>query len=1057
MKKRRYYILGAILTVMLSTFTLSSAKYGEVEVINKKVETRIPIQPRIVFQVDTTQGRTYNRVQGDESKLINTNFYAFQGSYESNKDDIMSTNIRNAIKIPWVKDLDFSEHLKGEYSIVFYDNFSKLGLDMTNVPDDSNGASYYLDEGLKDIPYYNVKLSETTNFNGGLYNAVNVTSVTNINSWDTEEVTNMEDLFGYAKAFNSSISNWNVSNVTNFKNTFRGAIVFNQSLENWNVSSAVNLEKMFWSAESFNKPVGNWDTSSAVNMIMMFENAFRFNQYVGDWDVSNVEYMIRMFRTSSKYEPGDYAQDMSKWDISNVRDVNRDNIDELYDGFRNNSNVSDEQLPIDWRPIRFKNVTLNANETYDMSLGNEASNELSSWKQKDNPTLVTKLSNYIIDGKQWLRMTANSHNNTYAGMSQVINNFEPGVDYVFSYTARTVSGEGNVRTEIQQYGVDGNGPQYGEIFEVNTTPSRHHVTFRTTSRNKDEIEFIILGQPDKSAFDLLISDVVIEKSKYKHDIIETQVNTITKDPKYHKLKYNFLGWNTKVNGTGDNFNLGVDVMPNEDITLYAQWEKKIATVNYVYNGSIISTSKINALTQDNFSENLLEIPSGYRLIKDISNIIINYNEPNLIELEKIRTLNVNPNDDSTIQYLNEIEDPNFTKGLGGFGPAGGLPSGSLSQYNTDGRTWLRLKNDGNNSAKWPAAAYSTEYKNLKHGQRYTFSATVKNISNTPVKFRTIIHTRGGADNDPQPSTPYIVIQPGETTRVYNTYVATTNTSKHHFYLQLVAQASTEGPSDLLFTNVSFNHSQLSNPTSTKVVGEKITLPTLTRDGYELVGLYDNPEGTGTKYNSSSLMPDKDLTLYAKWTPITVSYTFELDSPQRGVGSSNKYGFGLKKGIMLHKGTRYYVETSGSINQEAKDNGNFLITHLYKPDWSEATSNSISKVASDYDGRGYGSSQFTSVYGGEYYLNNYMYNNVDPSGGTRKGLVTVHSTRIMQNITGDGGIWKYAPIGSEIVLPKVAMDKPGLTGYWKDPTTGIIHKPGDVVKLTSGRMFYGEWK
>lgn len=54
--------------------------------------------------------------------------------------------------------------------------------------------------------------------------------------------------------------------------------------------------------------------------------------------------------------------------------------------------------------------------------------------------------------------------------------------------------------------------------------------------------------------------------------------------------------------------------------------------------------------------------------------------------------------------------------------------------------------------------------------------------------------------------------------------------------------------------------------------QSVTVPT--REGYTFDGWYDNANGTGTAIDFTSYTVTGDLTLYAKWTPKTYTYTFD---------------------------------------------------------------------------------------------------------------------------------------------------------------------------------------
>ena len=72
-----------------------------------------------------------------------------------------------------------------------------------------------------------------------------------IDTWDTSEVTNMDQLFEGFSHFNEDISNWNVSNVTSMKYMFFGCQQFNQPLNKWIVSNVISMKGMFDTCEKF--------------------------------------------------------------------------------------------------------------------------------------------------------------------------------------------------------------------------------------------------------------------------------------------------------------------------------------------------------------------------------------------------------------------------------------------------------------------------------------------------------------------------------------------------------------------------------------------------------------------------------------------------------------------------------------------------------------------------------------------------------------------------------------------------------------------------------------
>jgi len=146
--------------------------------------------------------------------------------------------------------------------------------------------------------------------NGNSYNGVD------ISLWDTNLITDMNNLFNSKSTFNDNIGGWDTSNVTKMNNMFFQASVFNQDIGTWDTSKVINMGLMFFKATAFNKPIGDWDTSKVNTMTYMFRGATKFNQYIGDWDTSNVTKMHNMF-----YGAWNFNQDIGSWDTSNVTNM----------------------------------------------------------------------------------------------------------------------------------------------------------------------------------------------------------------------------------------------------------------------------------------------------------------------------------------------------------------------------------------------------------------------------------------------------------------------------------------------------------------------------------------------------------------------------------------------------------------------------------------------------------------------------------------------------------------------------------------------------------------
>ena len=116
-----------------------------------------------------------------------------------------------------------------------------------------------------------------------------LTSINNINSWNTGLIIDMQAMFLGCSSFNQSLS-FDTSSVEDMTQMFRNATSFNSPLF-LDTSSVISMSNMFGFC-GFNQPliqdVDGWDTSSVTDMGAMFAGADAFNQNIGSWDVASV-------------------------------------------------------------------------------------------------------------------------------------------------------------------------------------------------------------------------------------------------------------------------------------------------------------------------------------------------------------------------------------------------------------------------------------------------------------------------------------------------------------------------------------------------------------------------------------------------------------------------------------------------------------------------------------------------------------------------------------------------------------------------------------------------
>jgi len=163
-----------------------------------------------------------------------------------------------------------------------------------------------------DIP----DLSGVTTMESMFRNCSILNGPSNINSWNTQNVTNMYMVFAFASAFNQNISNWNTSSVTTMDGMFGHASSFNQNIGSWNTNSLLEMNSIFAYATSFNQDISSWNTSSVTSMYGAFNNATSFNQNIGSWNTSSVTNMSVMF-----YQATAFNQNIGTWNTAAVTNM----------------------------------------------------------------------------------------------------------------------------------------------------------------------------------------------------------------------------------------------------------------------------------------------------------------------------------------------------------------------------------------------------------------------------------------------------------------------------------------------------------------------------------------------------------------------------------------------------------------------------------------------------------------------------------------------------------------------------------------------------------------
>ena len=113
---------------------------------------------------------------------------------------------------------------------------------------------FYLDTNGVTIKCSGCSAGDTGYVGGVLYTAAdnsNIQSLVNAGNYNlaTTLVTDMSSLFLNKTSFNTDIGSWDTSNVTNMQNMFFGAYAFNNgninTINNWDTSSVTNMRNVY--------------------------------------------------------------------------------------------------------------------------------------------------------------------------------------------------------------------------------------------------------------------------------------------------------------------------------------------------------------------------------------------------------------------------------------------------------------------------------------------------------------------------------------------------------------------------------------------------------------------------------------------------------------------------------------------------------------------------------------------------------------------------------------------------------------------------------------------
>ncbi len=297
------------------------------------------------------------------------------------------------------------------------------GVHWVSMQDAFNGC-YQLDVSATDIPDLSVVYSLERMFKG----CSTMSGPTNINLWNTGNVTKMNSVFFWATQFNQPVGNWNTTNVTRMDSMFYGNQSFNQPIGNWNTSNVTDLNSMFCASTDFNQPIGNWNTSSVTDMGFMFTNAISFNQPIDNWNTTNVTNMYFMFSAASNFN-----QPIGNWNTGSVTDM----------GFMFANNRNFNQPIGSWNTSSVTDMSFMFSRHHMILNYNKFNQDLSGW----NTSSVVNFQNIFLNANLFNQSLANWQLNPSVDLQNMLDSC--GMDCT-NYSATLSGWSANINTPINR-------------------------------------------------------------------------------------------------------------------------------------------------------------------------------------------------------------------------------------------------------------------------------------------------------------------------------------------------------------------------------------------------------------------------------------------------------------------------------------------------------------------------------------------------------------------------------------------------------------------------------
>jgi len=160
--------------------------------------------------------------------------------------------------------------------------------------------------------------------------------------WNVALVQDFTSMFEEARSFNKAISTWPFSTAgdvviaNGFNSMFKNAAVFNNGIFKVDTVTAANgqiqvteLQNMFEGAAAFNQDITAWVPTKVTTFNSMFKNAAGFNRDIVTWKdkIANAKFFTSMFEGAVEFN-----QNLNNWQLVTAQVDDASGLQSMFSG-----------------------------------------------------------------------------------------------------------------------------------------------------------------------------------------------------------------------------------------------------------------------------------------------------------------------------------------------------------------------------------------------------------------------------------------------------------------------------------------------------------------------------------------------------------------------------------------------------------------------------------------------------------------------------------------------------------------------------------------------------